>query len=53
MVNSKKIISDKSIKISRKVKKDLDRTKIHPRETYNDIIKRLLKEKWGDKEKWK
>lgn len=34
----------KTIKISERLKKQLDNIKIHKRETYNDIIERLLKE---------
>ena len=33
----------KLIGISEEIKKDLDNLKDHPRETYNDILVRLLK----------
>ena len=33
-----------TIRISREVKKSLDKMKIHPRETYNDIIELLLED---------
>ncbi len=32
-----------TIKISQETKRKLDKVKIHPRETYEDIIVRLLK----------
>jgi len=32
------------IKVSEEIKKALDSLKIHPRETYNDVLVRLLKE---------
>jgi len=31
-----------TIKVSKKVKEELDSMKVHPRETYEDIIKRLI-----------
>lgn len=31
------------IVVDKETKKELDKIKIHPRETYGDIIKRLLK----------
>jgi len=34
-----------TIQIYKEVKKKLDALKIHPREPYNDVIKRLI-EKW-------
>lgn len=36
------MIATEGIKISEKVKKTLDKLKIHPRETYDDIISRLI-----------
>lgn len=36
MINPKIVIDEET-------KKELDKIKIHPRETYGDIIKRLLK----------
>lgn len=40
--------ADKLIKISKEAKDKLDDMKEHPRETYGDVIDRLLKErsKW-------
>ena len=35
------------IVIDEETKKELDKIKIHPRETYGDIIKRLLKNQKG------
>jgi len=32
-----------TIRISKKLKRELDKSKIHPRETYQDIIERLVK----------
>lgn len=32
-----------TIRISQKIKTELDNAKQHPRETYEDVIKRLLK----------
>lgn len=31
-----------TIRITREIKKCMDNKKIHPRETYNDVIKRLV-----------
>ncbi|MGQ9513891.1 MAG: DUF7557 family protein [Thermoproteota archaeon] len=31
-----------TIAISKEVKKELDRLKVHPREPYEDVIKRLI-----------
>lgn len=36
------------IVIDEETKKELDKIKLHPRETYGDIIKRLLKKKIKD-----
>ena len=36
------MVADKPIKISGATKKGLDNLKIHPRETYDDIISRLI-----------
>jgi predicted CopG family antitoxin len=32
-----------TIKISKKIKQELEKMKIHPRETYEDVIIRLIK----------
>lgn len=32
----------KPIKVDAEVKKILDKKKIHPRETYNDVLRRIL-----------
>ncbi len=32
------------IRVSKEVKEELRRLKIHPRETYDDVIKRLIEE---------
>jgi len=37
-----------SIRISKHVKKQLDGVKIHHRETYEDVIRRLIQEHKGD-----
>ena len=42
------MVADKPIKISEATKKGLDKLKIHPRETYDDVINRLVEE--GKKE---
>ena len=34
--------ADKTIRVVAEVKEKLDRLKIHPRETYSDLIKRLI-----------
>jgi len=34
-----------TIKISEKIKRELDKIKVHPRETYEQVIIRLLKVK--------
>ena len=39
------MVADKLIKIDKNVKKELDRLKQHPRETYNDVLKRILEER--------
>jgi len=36
------MVADKSLKISEEVKKLLDAEKLYDRETYDDIIKRLM-----------
>ena len=36
------MVADKPIKISGATKEGLDNLKIHPRETYDDIISRLV-----------
>jgi len=38
------MVETTTIRITEEVKKQLDKIKIHPRETYEDIIKRLLKD---------
>ena len=37
------VTASKQIKISEKTKKNLDRLKQYPRETYEDVISRLIK----------
>lgn len=37
------MVTTTTIKVSEKTKKLLDAIKIHPRETYDDILKRLIK----------
>ena len=39
------MVADKLIKISKTTKKDIDNLKTHPRETYDDVVTRLVKEK--------
>lgn len=34
--------ADKTIKVSEEVKRRLDEVKVHPRETYDDVIRRLV-----------
>ena len=34
--------ADKTIKVSAEVKRKLDSLKVHPRETYEDVIRRLI-----------
>jgi len=43
--------STKTIKISEEIKTKLDKIKIHPRETYDDVIRRLVNfyEKYKEK----
>ena len=31
-----------TVKLSKRTKKELDRLKVHPREPYEDVIKRLI-----------
>ncbi|MEM3832411.1 MAG: antitoxin VapB family protein [Thermoprotei archaeon] len=38
-----------TIAVSKEVKEKLDRLKVHPRETYEDVIKRLI-ERWEKSE---
>ena len=38
------MVADKPIKISGATKKGLDKLKTHPRETYDDVITRLVEE---------
>ena len=44
------MVADKPIKISGATKKGLDNIKIHPRETYDDIISRLVEKEEGENE---
>ena len=44
------MVADRPLKISEKTKKELDKLKVHPRETYDDIIARLVKEGRGGEE---
>lgn len=37
------MVATKPIKVDEKVKETLDSMKIHRRETYNDILRRILK----------
>ena len=39
------MVVTESIKISEATKKGLDTLKVHPRETYDDVISRLVEEK--------
>ena len=39
------MVATEGIKISEKTKKGVDNLKIHPRETYDDVISRLVEEK--------
>lgn len=39
------MVANRLIKIDNYVKKELDRLKQHPRETYNDVLKRILEVK--------
>lgn len=41
------MVADKPMKVSEATKKALDDLKEHPRETYDDVISRLVKEKRG------
>jgi negative regulator of replication initiation len=36
------MVTTKPIKVDDEVKKLLDKKKIHPRETYNDVLRRIL-----------
>ena len=47
------MVADKPIKISESTKKDIDNLKTHPRETYDDIVTRLVKENKENKGKEK
>jgi len=42
------MVATEGIKISEATKKGLDKLKIHPRETYDDVITRLVEEKKGE-----
>lgn len=37
------MVTTKPIKVDEEVKETLDNKKVHPRETYNDILRRILK----------
>jgi len=39
------MVADRPIKISEITKKGLDELKVHPRETYDDVIARLVEER--------
>lgn len=41
-MNKEKDLAILNIKVSINTKKELDDLKVHPREPYNDVIKRLL-----------
>ena len=45
------MVNETVIGISKEIKKELDNIKIHPRETYDDIIKRLIHGKTKEGEK--
>ena len=36
------MVTTKPVKVDDEVKKILDKKKIHPRETYNDVLRRIL-----------
>jgi len=36
------MVTTKPIKVDDEVKETLDKKKIHPRETYNDVLRRIL-----------
>lgn len=38
------MVADKPIKISEATKRGLDKLKVHPRETYDDVISRLVED---------
>ena len=44
------MVADKPIKVTGATKKGLDNLKIHPRETYDDIISRLVDKEEGENE---
>lgn len=44
------MVATEGIKISEETKKGLDNLKIHPRETYDDIISRLVEKEGGENE---
>ena len=37
------MVTTKPVKVDEEVKKTLDSKKVHPRETYNDTLRRLLR----------
>ena len=43
------MVTTKPIKVDDEVKKFLDDKKIHPRETYNDVLRRILELNNNDK----
>jgi len=36
------VVTTRTIKISQSTKDELDKLKLHPRETYNDILNRII-----------
>ena len=38
------MVANKLIKVTEDIKNKLDKLKIHPRETYNDLLMRLIKD---------
>lgn len=45
------MVADEGIKIRETTKKDLGNLKVHPRETYDDVVTRLVKENKEKEEK--
>jgi len=37
------MVTTKPIKVDDEVKETLDKKKVHPRETYNDVLRKILK----------
>jgi len=45
------MVADKNIKVSKNTKKRLDKLKLHSRETYDDLIMRIIEAfQWNGKE---